>query len=71
MQIFKFPIDYVFAYPGPKGFPILGNLIDLVMASDNITKTLGVLGEKYGEIFSVKMGFKRTGNLVGDEYLKI
>ncbi|XP_035713828.1 farnesoate epoxidase isoform X2 [Folsomia candida] len=44
--------------PGPKGFPILRNLIDLVMASDNITKTLGVLGEKHGEIFSLKMGTK-------------
>ncbi|XP_021961478.1 farnesoate epoxidase isoform X1 [Folsomia candida] len=56
--------------PGPRGLPIFGNLIDLVRASDNITKTLGVLGEKYGEIFSVKMGFKRTVVLTSKEAMQ-
>ncbi|OXA45255.1 Farnesoate epoxidase [Folsomia candida] len=56
--------------PGPRGLPILGNLIDLARASDNMVNTFGVLGEKYGEIFSIRMGFKRTVVLTSKEAMQ-
>ncbi|OXA45130.1 Farnesoate epoxidase [Folsomia candida] len=56
--------------PSPPGLPILGNLIDLARASDNITKTFGVLGEKYGEIFSIRMGLKRMVVLTSKEAMQ-
>ncbi|OXA44399.1 (S)-N-methylcoclaurine 3'-hydroxylase isozyme 2 [Folsomia candida] len=47
--------------PGPKPWPIIGNLSDLAKASDNMTLSMGILAEKYGEIYSLKIGSKRTG----------
>lgn len=34
------------------------------MASDNMTLSLGVLAEKYGEIYSLKVGSKKSGEHV-------
>ncbi|XP_021953698.1 uncharacterized protein LOC110850572 [Folsomia candida] len=53
--------------PGPKPWPIIGNLLDLANASDNVTLSFGILAEKYGEIYSIKMGSKRTVILTSKE----
>lgn len=46
---------------GPKTLPILGNLLDLIWASSNMTQSLGILAEKWGEIYTLQMGTKKTG----------
>lgn len=46
---------------GPQPWPLIGNLVDLATASDNLTLGMGILGEKYGEIYSLRMGSKWTG----------
>ncbi|OXA45063.1 Cytochrome P450 2D9 [Folsomia candida] len=56
--------------PGPKPWPLLGNLPDLFMASDNMTLALGNLAEKYGEIYSLKMGSKKTVVLTSKEAMQ-
>ncbi|XP_021961918.1 farnesoate epoxidase [Folsomia candida] len=56
--------------PGPKPWPIIGNLLDLAKASDNMTLSMGILAEKYGEIFSLKIGSKRTVILTSKEAMQ-
>ncbi|XP_021961917.1 farnesoate epoxidase [Folsomia candida] len=56
--------------PGPKPWPIIGNLSDLAKASDNMTLSMGILAEKYGEIYSLKIGSKRTVILTSKEAMQ-
>ncbi|OXA44400.1 farnesoate epoxidase [Folsomia candida] len=56
--------------PGPKPWPIIGNLLDLAKASDNMTLSMGILAEKYGEIYSLKIGSKRTVILTSKEAMQ-
>ncbi|EEF52685.1 cytochrome P450 83B1 [Ricinus communis] len=44
--------------PGPKGFPFIGNLLQL--DNSNIQKHLWQLSKKYGPIMSLRLGFKPT-----------
>lgn len=48
-------------FPGPKPWPIIGNLFHLATVSDNTTLSLGILAEKYGEIYSLRIGFRKMG----------
>lgn len=40
--------------PGPKGWPLLGNILDF--NTDQPSKLLEEFGKKYGDIFSVRIG---------------
>ncbi|OXA45059.1 farnesoate epoxidase [Folsomia candida] len=57
--------------PGPKPLPIIGNLLDLVNSSGNMTLALGNLAEKYGEIYSLKLGSKKSVVLTSKEAMQI
>ncbi|XP_021962189.1 cytochrome P450 2B6 [Folsomia candida] len=56
--------------PGPRALPVLGNLLDLARASDDMTKMFGVLSEKWGEIYTVKIGSKKTVVLTSKESMQ-
>ncbi|OXA44558.1 Farnesoate epoxidase [Folsomia candida] len=56
--------------PGPKTLPILGNLLDLIWASSNMTQSLGILAEKWGEIYTLQMGTKKTVVLTSKESME-
>lgn len=53
--------NFMHCISGPRPWPIIGNLLDIANASSDLTQTFGNLSEKYGEIFSIKVGMKRTG----------
>ncbi|XP_035713643.1 cytochrome P450 2K6 isoform X1 [Folsomia candida] len=56
--------------PGPKPWPILGNLPDLANASDKMTLAMGNLAEKYGEIYSLRIGSKKSVVLTSKEAMQ-
>jgi hypothetical protein len=49
------------APPGPKPLPLIGNLLDMGRASKNLGMVFYELSKKYGDVFSIKMGMKSTG----------
>uniref|UniRef100_A0A8C8TTV4 Uncharacterized protein n=1 Tax=Peromyscus maniculatus bairdii TaxID=230844 RepID=A0A8C8TTV4_PERMB len=54
--------------PGPTPFPIVGNILQMDMK--NIVKSLNMLAEEYGPVFTVYLGMKPTVVLHGYEVLK-
>ncbi|XP_035712295.1 cytochrome P450 2C13, male-specific-like isoform X2 [Folsomia candida] len=56
--------------PGPKPWPIIGNLFHLATVSDNTTLSLGILAEKYGEIYSLRIGFRKMVILTSKEAME-
>nr|XP_042119166.1 cytochrome P450 2C70-like [Peromyscus maniculatus bairdii] len=54
--------------PGPTPFPVVGNILQ--MDIKNIIKSLNMLAEEYGPVFTVYLGMKPTVVLHGYEVLK-
>ncbi|XP_060227131.1 cytochrome P450 2C70-like [Meriones unguiculatus] len=54
--------------PGPPPLPIVGNIVHVDMK--NISKSLSVLANEYGPVFTVYLGMKPTVVLHGYEALK-
>lgn len=58
---FKFLHLHKFLLPDPRPWPIIGNLLDVATVSSDMTKAFGELAKRFGEIYSLQMGTKRTG----------
>ncbi|XP_054282430.1 cytochrome P450 4C1-like [Macrosteles quadrilineatus] len=43
--------------PGPKGYPIIGNLLDFDYPRTEVTETMKQLSFKFGSVFCFKLGF--------------
>uniref|UniRef100_A0A8C5MSE6 Cytochrome P450 n=1 Tax=Leptobrachium leishanense TaxID=445787 RepID=A0A8C5MSE6_9ANUR len=51
--------------PGPKALPIIGNLHNLLLKRKDMRSFLTEMSAKYGPVFSIQLGFKKTVVLSG------